>query len=247
MSKIEFLSPEGLRIDGRRPLEIRKIICKLGIFSRADGSAYYQQGNTKAIAAVYGPREVSTKSKSIHDKAIISCEYSMATFSTGERKKTRKGDRRSTEISLIIKQTLESIIMVQLFPRSQIDIYVQILQADGGTRCAAINAACLAIINAGIPIRDFVVACAAGYIEGTPILDLNYLEDSAGGPDLPLAILPQSGKITMLQMDSKLPLEVFEKVLQLAIEGCKAIYNIMLQEVENYSQTLLKCKGISGI
>lgn len=94
----------------------------------------------------------------------------MATFSTGERKKTRKGDRRSTEISLIIKQTLESIIMVQLFPRSQIDIYVQILQADGGTRCAAINAACLAIINAGIPIRDFVVACAAGYIEGTPIL-----------------------------------------------------------------------------
>lgn len=51
----------------------------------------------------------------------------------------------------------------------------------------------------------------------------------------------------MLQMDSKLPLEVFEKVLQLAIEGCKAIYNIMLQEVENYSQTLLKCKGISSI
>eukprot|EP00027_Filamoeba_sp_ATCC50430_P006856 CAMPEP_0168564390 /NCGR_PEP_ID=MMETSP0413-20121227/13222_1 /TAXON_ID=136452 /ORGANISM="Filamoeba nolandi, Strain NC-AS-23-1" /LENGTH=106 /DNA_ID=CAMNT_0008596063 /DNA_START=333 /DNA_END=649 /DNA_ORIENTATION=- len=106
--------------------------------------------------------------------------------------------------------------MTTLFPRSQIDIYVQILQADGGTRCAAINAATLAIINAGIPMKDFVCSCAAGCIDGTPILDLNYLEDSAGGPDLPLAILPETSSVVMLQMDSKLPLDLFEKVLNLA-------------------------------
>jgi hypothetical protein len=93
MSKLEYLSPEGLRIDGRRPKELRKIQCNLGIFSKADGSAYFQQGNTKAIAAVYGPREVFVKSKALHDRAIINCEYSMATFSTGERKKKFKGDR----------------------------------------------------------------------------------------------------------------------------------------------------------
>ena len=68
---------------------------------------------------------------------------------------------------------------------------------------------------------------------------MNYIEDSAGGPDLPIAILPQSEKITMLQMDSKIPLDVFEKVIRLATEGCKAIHEIMLKEVEKYTYGLL--------
>jgi len=237
MSKLEFLSPEGLRIDGRRPNELRKIRCKLGIFNRATGSAYYEQGNTKVLAAVYGPRECNLRSKAHHDRAIINCEYSMANFSTGERKKKSKGDRRATEISLIIRQTFESVILTNLFPRSQIDIFIQVLQADGGTRCAAINAVTLALVNAGIPLKDFVCSCAAGYLEGTPILDLNYLEDSAGGPDLPLALLPRTGKITTLQMDSKLPTNMFEKVMELAVDGCKAVYDILSKEVENYTMT----------
>lgn len=81
-----------------------------------------------------------------------------------------------------------------------------------GTRCACINAACLAIIDAGIPMRDFVVACAAGYYDKTPLVDLNFYEDSSGSPDMPVAIFPKSGTITMLQMDSKLHTETFESV-----------------------------------
>jgi exosome complex component RRP41 len=93
MSKIEFISPEGLRVDGRRPQEVRKINFRLNLFSRADGSAYYEQGNTRVLAAVYGPRQVTHHSLAKHDRAIINCEYSMATFSTGERRKTVKRDR----------------------------------------------------------------------------------------------------------------------------------------------------------
>jgi len=137
---------------------------------------------------------------------------------------------------LVLRQTFEAAVMTQLFPRSQIDIFVQILQADGGTRCAAINAATLALVNAGIPMRDIVCSCAAGCIDGTPILDLNYVEDSAGGPDLPLAVLPQTGKILLLQMDSKLPLDTFERVLQLAVDGCTAIHQVLMREIERYAQ-----------
>jgi exosome complex component RRP41 len=93
MSKIEFISPEGLRVDGRRPQEVRKINFRLNLFSRADGSAYYEQGNTRVLAAVYGPRQVTHRGAAKHDRAIINCEYSMATFSTGERKKSIKRDR----------------------------------------------------------------------------------------------------------------------------------------------------------
>eukprot|EP01080_Neovahlkampfia_damariscottae_P011600 gene11600-4843_t len=241
---IEHISPEGLRIDGRRPNEIRKINFNLGLFSRADGSAYFEQGNTKVIAAVYGPHQVKGNFKSNSEKAIINCEYSMATFSTNERRRKFKTDRRSTEITLVIRQTFESVIMTNLFPKTQIDIFMQVLQADGGTRCACINAASLALIDAGIPMKDFVVSCAAGYIDNTPILDLNYFEDSAGGPDIPIALLPKMNKISLLQMDSKLSIENFEKVLALAEDGCQQIHKVLDEEVKKKMKKLAEKKGL---
>ncbi|THU46404.1 hypothetical protein C4D60_Mb09t04590 [Musa balbisiana] len=147
----------------------------------------------------------------------------MANFSTGDRARRPKGDRRSTEISLVIRQTMEACILTHLMPRSQIDIFVQVLQADGGTRSACINAATLALADAGIPMCDIVTSCSAGYLSSTPLLDLNYIEDSAGGPDVTVGILAKMDKVTLLQMDAKLPMDIFENVMQLAIEGCKAI------------------------
>lgn len=80
---------------------------------------------------------------------------------------------------------------------------VQVLQADGGTRCAAINAALLALAVAGVPMRDRVAACAAGYLDGNALLDLNYTEDAGGGPDISVAIHPGLDKIVLLQMDNR--------------------------------------------
>ncbi|EXC22513.1 Exosome complex component [Morus notabilis] len=216
---MEFVNPEGLRLDGRRPTELRQIRAELGAVAKADGSAVFEMGNTKVIAAVYGPREVRF-------------EYSMANFSTGDRMRRPKGDRRSTEISLVLRQTMEACIMTHLMPRSQIDIFVQVLQADGGTRSACINAASLALADAGIPMRDLVTSCSAGYLNSTPLLDLNYVEDSAGGADVTVGIFPKLDKVTLLQMDAKLPLDIFENVMQLATEGCKAIAT-ELREVSN--------------
>jgi exosome complex component RRP41 len=190
-----------------------------------------EQGNTKVLAAVYGPRQVSRQSEVLHDRAIVKCEYSMATFSTGERKHSGKGDRRSKEISLLVRQTFESVILTELHARSQIDIFLTVLQADGGERCAAINAATLALIDAGIPMRDFVCACSAGYLENTALLDLNNLEESGGGAELALAVTPADGKIVMLQMDQKLPLDRLPAVLDIAKHGAKAIHALLVDVV----------------
>ncbi|XP_050373237.1 exosome complex component RRP41 homolog [Argentina anserina] len=220
---MEFVSPEGLRLDGRRPMEMRKIHAEIGVVSKADGSAMFEMGNTKVLAAVYGPREVQNRSQQLNSNALVRCEYTMANFSTGDRMRKPKGDRRSTEISLVIRQTMEECILTNLMPRSQIDIFVQVLQADGGTRSACINAATLALADAGIPMRDLVTSCSAGFLNNTPLLDLNYIEDSAGGADVTLGIMPKFDKVTLLQMDAKLSLDTFENVMQLAIEGCKAV------------------------
>ena len=237
MSKLEFISPEGLRLDGRRANELRCIKCRMGVLTRADGSAYFEQGNTKVLAAVFGPQEVR-RGKGKHDAAIVTCEYDMATFSTGERKAKSKGNRRAQEISLVIRQTFEDVILVDQFPSSEICIYVQVLQADGGTRCACINAVTLACIDAGIPMKDLAVACSAGCIDNVPILDLNYLEDSARGVDMPVALLPKSDRVVMLQMDYRADLDTFKNVLELASEGCKKIYEILLQEIRRHHRQL---------
>ncbi|KAM0886122.1 hypothetical protein ACQ4PT_029893 [Festuca glaucescens] len=240
---MEHVNPlTGFRVDGRRPNEMRQLRGEVGVVSRADGSALFEMGNTRVIAAVYGPREIQNRSQQVNTKeALVRCEYRMAEFSTGDRRRKPKGDRRSTEISLVIRQTMEASILTHLMPHSQIDIFVQVLQADGGTRSACINAATLALADAGIPMKDIVTSCSAGYLCSTPLLDLNYIEDSAGGPDVTVGILAKMDKVTLLQMDAKLPMDTFETVMELATEGCKAIATYIREVLlENTKQ--LECQ-----
>ncbi|XP_041454600.1 exosome complex component RRP41-like [Lytechinus variegatus] len=241
MAGLELLSDEGFRLDGRRPSELRKIQCRLGVFDQADGSAYIEQGNTKALATVYGPHEiVGGKGKPQHDKVTINCQYSMATFSTNERKNRPQGDRKSTEMSLHLQRTFEATIQTQLYPRSQIDIFVQILQADGGNYCACVNAATLAIINAGIPMKDYVCACSSGFVNNTPLSDVSYLEESQGGPVVTVALLPKSDQIALFKMDNRLHVDHLEQVLEVASKGCKDMYAVMDAAVKEHVSRMAK-------
>ncbi|GLC38187.1 Exosome complex component rrp41 [Pleodorina starrii] len=241
---MEYVSPEGLRVDGRRPRELRRINCQLDVLSSADGSAIFEMGNTKVLAAVFGPHAVTKRSDLKEDAAVVVCEYSMAAFSTGERRRRGKGDRRSTELSMVIRNTLEQAILTELMPRSQIDVYVQVLQADGGTRCAAINAAVLALSAAGVPLRDLVASVAAGHLDGTPLLDLNFAEDSGGGPDLAVALAPRLGQLVLVQMDSRLPVDTFQAVLDLARDGCRTISGVMREALLEHTKRLAVARGM---
>eukprot|EP00455_Lapot_gusevi_P045404 TRINITY_DN5802_c0_g1_i1.p1 TRINITY_DN5802_c0_g1~~TRINITY_DN5802_c0_g1_i1.p1 ORF type:complete len:266 (+),score=39.68 TRINITY_DN5802_c0_g1_i1:33-800(+) len=243
MSKIEYISPEGLRIDGRRSGEIRKISCKLGYFPQCDGSAYYEQGNTKVVCSVFGPHEVRRRNQAAHDRAVLNCEYAVASFSRGERKQVSKGDRQSKEFSLILRQTFESVILTHLFPRSEIDIYVQVIQNDGGVTACALNAATLALIDAGIPLKDYVCACTAGYLENTPVVDLNFTERGARGAEVVLGVLPNSEKIVSIQMDSKMPLVHLEDVVTLARQGCLRIHQQLQQATLEHSAEVARPRG----
>ncbi|KAI9486978.1 MAG: ribosomal protein S5 domain 2-type protein [Benjaminiella poitrasii] len=227
MSRIELLTPEGLRVDGRRANELRKITAKTSVFSQADGSAYIEQGNTKCLAAVYGPRELRFRQQGLADRAIINVEFNVAPFSTSERKKRSKNDKRSLEIAAFIRQTFEPIIFTSQFPKTQISIYLQIFQNDGGVLQSCINAATMALIDAGIPMLDYVCACSAGSIDKEPVLDLNNIEESADTPELTVAILPRTGKVTLLEMESRLHVEKLANVTELATEGCMKIHSIL--------------------
>jgi len=219
----KLIDKKGLRLDGRKPDELRPIKLEVGVLSNADGSAYIEQGKNKILAAVFGPREMHPKHLALPDRMVLRCRYHMAPFSVQERKSPAPS-RREIELSKVIRECLEPAIFMEYYPRTGTDVFIEVLQADGGTRCASITAASLALADAGIPMRDLVTACAAGRVEDTVILDLMDTEDKADGADVPVALMPNLNAITLLQMDGLLTLEDFESAVNLALEGCKKIY-----------------------
>jgi exosome complex component RRP41 len=224
----KLVDRKGLRLDGRRPDELRPIKIEVGVLSNADGSAYIEQGKNKILAAVYGPKELHPKHLALPDRMVLRCRYHMAPFSVQERKSPAPS-RREIELSKVIREALEPAVFVEYYPRTAVDIFIEVLQADGSTRCTSITAASLALADAGVPMRDLVAACSAGKVEDLIVLDLNDVEDKVGSADVPVAYMPNLAAITLLQMDGILTPEEFEEAVKLAIEGCRKIY-IMQKE-----------------
>ncbi|MFZ1038595.1 MAG: exosome complex exonuclease Rrp41 [Candidatus Bathyarchaeia archaeon] len=227
----KLIDKKGVRLDGRKPDELRPIKIDVGVLSNADGSAYIEQGKNKILAGAYGPREVHPKHLALQDRMLLRCRYHMAPFSVQERKSPAPS-RREVELSKVIRESLEPSIFMEYYPRTALDVFVEVLQADGGTRCASITAAALAVADAGIPMRDIVVAVAAGKVEDTIVLDLMDEEDKLGSADVPLALMPNLNAVTLLQMDGILTVEEFEQAVNLAIEGCKKISAIQKETLK---------------
>lgn len=147
--RTDFISPEGLRVDGRRPGEVRRLRIRLGANAAADGSAYIEQGNTKLLVTVSGPHEASQRSKAMHDSALLTVDVMMLPFASGQYKSQGRADRGAIELGAAIRKSFERVIQLQLYPRTQIDVAVCVMQVDGGVRSAAINCVTLALIDAG--------------------------------------------------------------------------------------------------
>jgi exosome complex component RRP41 len=233
----KLIDKKGLRLDGRKIDELRPLKLEVGILANADGSAYIEHGKNKILAAVFGPREMHPKHLSQADRMVIRCRYHMAPFSVQERKSPAPS-RREVELSKVIRESLEPSVFNDLYPRTGIDVFIEVLQADGGTRCASITAASLAIADAGIPMRDLVVACAAGKVDDQVVLDLMDEEDKLGVADVPVAYMPSLNAITLLQMDGILAPDELEKAISMAMEGCKKIYVMQKEALKTKYMTV---------
>lgn len=225
MKELTLMDENGKRSDGRGIDDLRSIKITVGIVKNADGSAFIEFGKNKIIAAVYGPREVHPKHMALPDRCVLRCRYHMSPFSTDTRKNPAPS-RREVEISKVMRESLEPSLILSDYPRAVIDVFVEVLQADGGSRCAGINAASVALADAGINMRDLVSACAAGRLAENIVLDVDDIEDKEGDADMPVAYLPNLEQVTLLQLDGKLSTTQFSECLEKAINGCKLVYEI---------------------
>jgi exosome complex component RRP41 len=223
---------DGKRLDGRDVDELRPIKMEVGVIKNADGSAYLEWGNNKIFAAVYGPREVHPHHLAKPDRGILRVFYRMATYSVFDRKRPAPG-RREKEISMVVADCLEPILFLELYPGTSFEIYIEVMDADGGTRCASTTVAALALADAGIPMKSLVTAIAVGKIDGKKVVDLSGIEDKAGNADLPIAITWYNEEISLLQFDGDMDLDDMNHFLDKAKEALSKVHQIQLETLKS--------------
>ena len=188
----------------RKNNEIRAIEAEAGVIAKADGSARFKIGDTEALAAVYGPRELHPKFLQDPKKGILRCNYSMMPFS-GDGNRVRPGpSRRSKEISYVTEKALLPVLDLKDYPNTVVDVFIELPQTDAGSRCAGICAAAIALADAGLTMKDMVSAISVGFLGKEMVVDLDGEEehlDENETPDVPIAMIPSTGEITLLQMD----------------------------------------------
>ncbi len=231
------------RINKRGFDETRSIEAKVGVIKRADGSAMFKIGNTWAYAAVYGPRNLHPKFLQDPQKGILRCNYNMMPFSSSGERVRPGGSRRSKEISLVTEKALLPVLDLEEYPNSVVDVFIELPQTEAGSRCAGICAASMALADAGLEMKDLVCAVSVGKVDDKLLVDLDYVEESyADGPvaDIPIAIMPNLGKITLLQMDGQITKQELMKLLEMSKKILADIYDIQKKALkEKYHEVEL--------
>ncbi|KAJ8097023.1 ribosomal protein S5 domain 2-type protein [Lipomyces tetrasporus] len=239
-SRLEIFSPEGLRIDGRRWNEVRHFRCAINTHPvSSDGSAIIEQGNTKVICNVIGPVEPTLRSRVVPDRVSISVKVVIAPFSTIDRRKRSQNDSRMQEMCSSIQHVFEDAVIAHLFPRSQIDVNLYVVAQDGGVMQACINATTLALIDAGVPMYDYVCACTAGMLDREVLLDLNRIEES-DMPFLTMATIGSKRKVALLQLEMKVQFDRLEPMMAASMSGCHHIRDLMDNEVRKHGKSRLE-------
>ncbi|MEM4389920.1 MAG: exosome complex exonuclease Rrp41 [Candidatus Micrarchaeia archaeon] len=230
---------DGRRVDGRKPDELRPLKIEAGVLHKAEGSCYIEWGTNKVLAAVYGPKECVPRHETNPYRAVVRCRYMMSPFASLEEHGKPGPNRRSTELSKVIREVFENVIMTEHFPKTEINIFIEVLQADGGTRCAGITAASVALANAGIPMKDMVAAVAAGKIDGQIVIDCNKMEDNYGEADVPMAIAARNNEVLLLQMDGEMTKEELTKAIDMGMAAAKYINSLQVAALKRVYERVI--------
>ena len=238
------------RGDGRLFNQLRSIKITPGFTKHAEGSALIEMGETRVLCTASVEQTVP-KWLQGGGKGWVTAEYGMLPRSTHTRISREKASNsgRTQEISRLIARSLRAAVDLKALGERSITVDCDVLQADGGTRTAAITGGFVALTMAiaklklaGLvpatsqPITQYVSAISVGLKDGEPLLDLNYDEDSAIGTDMNI-VMTADGRFVELQGTAEqMPFSRSEldRVLQVATEGCRQLFTAQSQIVSAY-------------
>ena len=227
------------RFDGRKFHEPRKTTAEVGVIPNADGSAKFSFGDTIAIAAVYGPKTLHPQHMQNPQTGILRVNYSMLPFSVSERKKPGV-NRRDMELSKIIEWALAPTLDLEEFPNTVVDVHVMIIQANASTRCACINAAAMALAQAGVPMKDLVSSISIGKLDKQLVVDVDKHEEDykegEGATDMAMTFLSNSAHLAHLQLDGKIPPVTLKEAIKLGREATKEVHALQVKALKDFME-----------
>ena len=235
------------RIDGRAADELRPWIITPNFLSHPAGSVLIACGNTREIAAATCENKVPSWMKNQKvPGGWLTCEYGMLPSATGERTRREasagKQGGRTVEIQRLIGRSLRMAVDLDLLTEKTITVDCDVIDADGGTRCAGITGAAVAVALAckklnldPSPFKELVAAVSVGIIDGVPMLDLCYEEDSRADVDMNV-VMTESGKLIEIQgtaEENPFDRKQLNELLDLAEHGLKQIFAIQREVLES--------------
>ncbi|KYQ92031.1 hypothetical protein DLAC_06860 [Tieghemostelium lacteum] len=213
------------RNDGRLNNQIRAFESEQSLLNKADGSARFTQNKSSVLAAVYGPIEVKNSRKQKILKSLIEVSFTPSVGNTTYLDKEKE---------LLIKNALESIILTTLHPRTQISIIFQVFSDDGSIISCAINAACLALLDAGIEMQGLIGSVTLCYNHDKSIyLDPTAQEEKECKSLSVIAYGSQSSQIIMNKTEGTLSMDLYFKSLPLSKEACDKVISYIKLAVKN--------------
>ncbi len=143
-------------------------------------------------------------------------------------------------INLVMQKALLPVLDLSEFPNTVIDVFVELTQTDAGTRCAGINAAALALADAGLAMKDLVSSISVGKVGDKVVVDLSKEEEDfeGGSTDIPVAFMPRTNKLTLLQLDGNVKKDELKQALEMAKKACQTIQQIQVKALkEKYGES----------
>lgn len=242
-----------LRTDGRRWNELRALNLSISTSpASCDGSSLLNHGNTTILCTVTGPRE--SRSNRDNNAASIECEVYFAPFAASDRRRRGRNDKRVTELGSTVAEAVRGHVFTSLFPRSTISIALHVLAADGGVLAGCLNAAGMALVDAGVPMPGLLCAVSSGVIENIdegsgrvePLLDLNGSEEMEV-PFLTVATVGGLGvedRVSVLVMETRCQAGDgrLEGMMAVGVDGCKQVRTLMEATIRKYGVKMLRSR-----
>jgi ribonuclease PH len=238
---------QPVRADGRTPDELRPLRIDPGFVRTATGSALISMGGTRVICTASAVDDVPRWLKG-HGRGWVTAEYGMLPASTGERKQRDvsrgRPDGRTVEIQRLIGRSVRGIVDFEALGECTIYLDCDVIEADGGTRCAAVTGAYVALhlalarkVSEGqlatIPLTQSVAAVSCGIVGGVPMLDLDYSEDSTAEVDANVVMTGDGGLVEVQATAERTPLSraSLDELLELAAAGIDRLRVAQLEAV----------------
>ncbi len=208
-------------------------------------------GLTKVLCTIHGPSESkrSAQGSSQNSSATINTEISLAGFSGIDRKRRNRTDKRVQEMCHTISSAFSATLFTHLYQHSTINIVLHVLSQDGSLLAACLNAATLALVDAGVPMGDYVVACTTGSLandggaegDADPVLDLNGMEEQ----EVPFLTVGTSGgedKVNVLVMETRVQMARLEAMISVGLDGCRQVRKILDVIVREHGRKVLEAR-----